>query len=251
MIYDKKFNLEVDKRVKNFSKNKKLQNSAKNFNIQASLSKYSYNFSWADVPVIQLPADLILMQELIFKVKPDLIIETGIARGGSLIFYSTILSLIKKKYKVIGIDVDIRKHAKKVLFNHKFAKNIISIEGSSVENKTLEKILKLKKKYKKILVCLDSNHVHSHVIQELNLYSKLVSKNSYIVVFDSTSGTFDKKNMKKISQNYNYKPFGIRSNPLTAIKEFSKKNKNFIIDETYHNKGLITNCYKGFLKRVK
>ena len=251
MIYDKKFNIEVDKRVKNFSKNSKLKKSAKNFNIQASLRKYSYNFLWAGVPIIQLPQDLILMQELIFKVKPDLIIETGIARGGSLIFYSSILSLIKKKYKIIGIDFDIRKHAKKVLSHHKFAKNVTTIEGSSIDKKTSEKIKKLKKNYKKVLVCLDSNHVHRHVIKELNLYSKFVSKNSYIVVFDTTCGTFDKKNMKKIAQNYNYKPFGIRSNPLTAVKEFLKKNKNFIIDYNFHNKGLITNCYNGFLKRVK
>ena len=249
MTYDKKFDLEIKKRVKSFSKNSKLLEVSKKFNIQSALTKYSYNFSWAGVPVIQLPQDLICMQELIFKIKPDMIVETGIARGGSLIFYSSILSMIKSKYKVVGIDIDIRAHARKVLNTHKLAKKIITIKDSSLKKEVFKNVQKLKKKFPKVLVCLDSCHTENHVLEELKLYSNLVSKGSYIVVFDSTCGTFDKKNMDKVAKNYNYKPFGKKSNPLTAIYKFLKINKNFKIDDSFNNKALITNCLKGFLKK--
>jgi cephalosporin hydroxylase len=159
-MYDKKFEDERKKIInKNFS-SKKLMKIAQNFNVEASLNKYTYNFNWLGVPIIQYPQDLILMQELLYDIKPDLIIETGIARSGSLIFYSSILSLIHKKFKVIGVDIDIRKHAKRVLNKHKYSKNIITFQGSSTNQKILDKISKLSKKYKKILVCLDSAHTH-------------------------------------------------------------------------------------------
>ena len=107
------------------------------------------------------------MQELLYEIKPDLIIETGVARSGSLVFYSSILSLIHKRYKVIGVDIDIRNHARKVLQKHKFAKNITTFQGSSNDDKILNKISKISKKYKKVLVCLDSDHTHQHVLREL------------------------------------------------------------------------------------
>jgi cephalosporin hydroxylase len=155
-MYDKKFEDERKKIInKNFS-SKKLLNLAQNFSVEASLSKYTYGFNWLGVPIIQYPQDLILMQELLYNVKPDLVIETGIARSGSLIFYSSILSLIHKKFKIIGVDIDLRKHAKKVLEQHKFSNNIITFEGSSNNQKILDRISKLSKKYKKTLVCLDS-----------------------------------------------------------------------------------------------
>ena len=250
-MYDKKFE---EQRIKIINKNflsKKFLKIAQSFNVEASLNKYTYGFNWLGVPIIQYPQDLVLMQELLYDVKPDLIIETGIARSGSLIFYSSILSLIHKKFKVIGVDVDIRKHAKKVLDKHKFSKNIITFQGSSNDQKILDKISKLSKKYKKTFVCLDSAHTHAHVLDELKNYSKFVTKNSYLVVFDTTISTFSDKNINKISNLYQYKPFGKNSNPYSAIKKFLKNNQNFVVNEEPFKKALISNCYSGFLKKIK
>jgi cephalosporin hydroxylase len=250
-MYDKKFEDERKKIInKNFA-SKKMLKIAQSFNIEASLNKYTYGFNWLGVPIIQYPQDVILMQELLYNIKPDLVIETGIARSGSLIFYSSILSLIHKKFRVIGVDIDIRKHAKKVLDQHKFSKNITTFQGSSNNQKILDKILKLSKKYKKILVCLDSAHTHQHVLEELKNYSKFVTKNSYLVVFDTTVSIFSNKSINKISKLYQYKPFGKNSNPYTAIKEFLKDNKNFTVNQEPFKKALISNCYYGFLKKIK
>ena len=136
MTYDIKFQKERDQIIDRNYKSKKFLKIARDFNYQASLNQYTYSFDWLGVPIIQYPQDIMLMQELIFEIKPDMIIETGIARSGSLILYSSLLSLIHKKYKVLGVDIEIRKHAKKVLKNHKFSKNIIAIEGSSNHPKT-------------------------------------------------------------------------------------------------------------------
>lgn len=250
-MYDKKFETERKKIIRKNYSSKKFLNISKNFNIQASLNKYTYNFNWLGVPIIQYPQDIILMQELLYEVKPDLVIETGVARSGSLIFYSSILSLLHKKFRIIGIDIDIRKHAKKVLKYHKFSKNITTLQGSSNDSRILDKILNISKNYKKILVCLDSDHTHQHVFEELQNYSKFVSKNSYLVVFDTTQGTFDNKNINKISKVYKYKPWGKKSNPLTAVKKFLKNNKNFIINHELFKKALVSNCYSGFLKKIK
>lgn len=250
-MIDKKFEIEKKKIIKDNSSSKKFLDITKKFNIEASLNKYTYTFAWLGVPIIQYPQDIIIMQELLFKVKPDLIIETGIARSGSLIFYSSILSLIHKRYRVIGVDIDIRKHAKKVLKEHKFAKNITTFQGSSNDKKIINKISKISKKYKKILVCLDSDHTHKHVLKELQNYNEFVSKNSYLVIFDTTQGTFDQKNINKISKIYKYKPWGKKSNPLTAVKEFLKDNKNFVVNENPFRKALVSNCYSGFLKKIK
>ena len=250
-MYDKKFELEKKKIIRKNLSSKSFLDITKKFNVEASLNKYTYTFNWLGVPIIQYPQDVILMQELISEIKPDLIIETGVARGGSLIFYSSILSLIHKKYKVIGVDIDIRSHARKVLKKHKYAKNITTFQGSSNDKKILDKIKKISKNFRKVLVCLDSDHTHQHVLRELENYSKFVTKNSYIVVFDTTQGSFQKKIINKISKIYKYKPWGKNSNPLTATKEFLRKNQDFKVNHNFFNKSLVSNCYFGFLKRIK
>ena len=250
-MYDKKFELEKKKIIRKNLSSKSFLDVTKKFNVEASLNKYTYTFNWLGVPIIQYPQDVILMQELISEIKPDLIIETGVARGGSLIFYSSILSLIHKKYKVIGVDIDIRSHARKVLKKHKYAKHIKTFQGSSNDKKILDKIKKISKNFRKVLVCLDSDHTHQHVLRELENYSKFVTKNSYIVVFDTTQGSFQKKIINKISKIYKYKPWGKNSNPLTATKEFLRKNRDFKVNHNFFNKSLVSNCYFGFLKRIK
>lgn len=244
------FEKEKSIRIKNFKKNKSLFKAANKFTKESLYPLYSYNFNWLGRPIIQYPQDIIALQEIIWNVKPDLIIETGIARGGSLIFSSSMLTLLntfeskKKNRKVIGIDIDIRKHNKKALKKHPFSKNIKMIEGSSIDLKILEKVKKISKNFKKILVCLDSNHSHEHVYEELNLYSPLVSKNSYCVVFDTIVEDLPKNFIKN-------RPWNKGNNPKTAIKKFLKNNKNFKIDNEYNNKLLISMNPDGYLKKFK
>jgi len=185
----------------------------------------------------------VAMQEIIWQVKPDLIIETGIAHGGSLIFYASMLELIGNG-EVLGIDIDIRKHNRREIEKHKMFKRIKMIEGSSVDEKVIKKVEKTVKQHKKILVCLDSLHTHNHVLNELNIYSKFVSKGSYLVVFDTVIEYMPKGFFKN-------RPWDKGNNPATAVKQFIKKNKNFVIDKEIDNKLLITSAPEGFLKRIK
>ena len=207
----KNFNDEVSKRITSNSKNKKLIRSANKFIKDSFLPKYSYNFSYLGRPIIQYPQDIIALQEIIWKNKPDLIIETGIAHGGSLILSASMLTTldvcdaIKKnkiydpkqsKRKVLGIDIDIRPHNKKLIEKHPMFNKIQMIEGSSVDIKVVEKVKKIAKKYKNILVCLDSNHTHDHVLSELKCYTPLVTKGSYCIVFDTILNNFPNKFFK-------------------------------------------------------
>jgi cephalosporin hydroxylase len=206
--------------------------------------EYSYHFTWLGRPIIQFPQDMIAVQELIWKTKPDLIIETGIAHGGSLIFSASILEMIGKG-EVIGIDIDVRNHNKKSIEKHPMFKRIKMIEGSSVDKSIINKVHKLAKNKKKILVLLDSKHTEKHVLKELKAYSKLVTKGSYIVVFDTIIEDTDSK---KASEN---RPWGIGNNPKTAVWKFLEKNKRFKIDKFIERKLLITSCPDGYLKCIK
>lgn len=215
---------------------------------KAASHNYSYHFKWLGVPIIQHPSDIIIMQELIFNIKPDLIIETGIARGGSLIFYSSMLELIwkdnKNKGKVVGIDIDIRDHNRKSILEHYCADRISLIEGSSIDKNTFNKVKEISKKYKNIMVILDSNHTHEHVLSELSIYSKLVTKNNYCIVFDTIIQHLDKELIKD-------RPWTKTRNPMSAINEFLLINNNFTIDKYYENKSMITVSPNGFLKRSR
>jgi len=240
----KKFQEEVAKNIKNLGRNKKLKKLALQFMVNSLENRYSYNFSWLSRPIIQHPQDIVAIQELIWKIKPDLVIETGIAHGGSLILSASILELIGGKGKVVGIDIDIREHNRKEIEKHKMFKRITLIEGSSTDEGVLKQVSKIAKGKKQILVFLDSSHAHSHVLRELELYSPFVTKGSYIVVFDTIVEDMPKGTVKN-------RPWDKGSNPKTAVREFLKNNKNFIIDKEIENKLLITAALGGFLKRVK
>ncbi len=245
---DKKFEKEKEKRILNYSKNLKIKKLFKVYNTEIDLAKYSYNFSWLGIPIIQYPGDMIVMQELIYQLNPDLIIECGIARGGSLVYYASLLKLLgKKKSKVLGIDIDVRKHTQMVLKNHSVKNKIKFIQGSSTSKTTFDKAKLISKNYKKRLVILDSNHTHKHVLDELNFYSRLVSKNSYLVVFDTTINIYDKKKIKLLKKNYPFKEWGKNNNPMTATHEFLKKNKNFKIDKRLNYKAFCTSTFNGYL----
>jgi len=237
------FKLERKKNINKVGQNKKLKKIALNFFINSWRQKYSYNFDWLGRPIIQIPQDIVALQEIIWETKPDLIIETGIAHGGSLIFYASMLELIGRG-EVLGIDVDIREHNKKEIEKHKMAKRIKMIEGSSTDEKVVKEVEKIGKRHKKVMVCLDSLHTHKHVLKELNLYSKFVTKGSYLVVFDTIIEYFPKGFFKD-------RPWDKGNNPATAVKAFLKKNKNFIVDKEIEHKLLITAAPGGYLKRIK
>ncbi len=224
-------------------KNDKLVNSAKKFTIESTLPKYSYNFSWMGRPIIQFPQDIIAMQEIIWKIKPDLIIETGIAHGGSLVFFASMLELLGNNGQVLGIDIDIREHNREEIEKHPMFKRITMIEGSSIDEDIARQVYDFSKGKKTVLVCLDSMHTHSHVLNELELYSPLVTKGSYLVVFDTIIEDLP-------NDSFPDRPWGKGDNPKTAVWEFLKKNDHFEVDNEIPNKLLITVAPDGFLRRI-
>ncbi len=205
---------------------------------------YSYNFTWLGRPIIQFPQDMIALQEIIWQVKPHLIIETGIAHGGSLVFHASILELIGGDGQVLGVDIDIRKHNREEIEKHPMFKRIRMIQGSSVDEKIAKEIYKLAKEKQKIMVILDSNHTHEHVLKELELYSSLVTKNSYLVVLDTVIEDMP-------GDYFPDRPWGKGNNPKTAVWEFLKKNNRFLIDKSIEDKLLITVAPDGYLKCIK
>ena len=202
-------------------------------------NKISYENTWLGIPLIQLPEDIIMMQELIFIVKPDIVIESGIAHGGSLIFYSSLLELLSNG-KVIGVDIEIRKHNREAIESHPMSKRIILIEGSSTDPAIIKKVEEQIDPGSTVLICLDSNHTKAHVLEELKAYSDFVTSGSYIVVFDTIMP--DLVGVPGSQKSWD------KDNPLEAIKEFLKTNSNFEIDTEY-NKLFVSSCPNGFLRR--
>jgi cephalosporin hydroxylase len=207
--------------------------------------KYTYNFSWMGRPIIKYPQDIQIMQELIWDVKPDLIIETGIAHGGSIIFSSSMMELLGNGGKVIAVDIDIRKHNRDEIEKHPMFKNITMLEGSSVDENIVKQITDYAKGFKKVMVVLDSNHTHEHVLRELELYTPLVSLNSYILLPDTFVEFFPKGYVAN-------RPWDVGNNPYTAMEAFLKTTTAFVKDEAITDKLLITEALGGgYLKRVK
>lgn len=237
------FQNETRERIAANGKNRELIEAAREFNIASNKSQYSYNFSWMGRPIIQYPQDMIAMQELIWEIKPDLIIETGIAHGGSLIYYASILELMGNG-EVLGIDIDIRKHNRAEIEKHPMFKRIKMIEGSSIEQDTVDQVKEHAGKAKRIMVSLDSNHTHEHVLRELEFYAPFVSVGSYLVVFDTI--------VEDLPEGYfsEQRPWGISNNPKTAVHEFLKTNPHFEIDKSIDNKVLISVAPDGYLKRI-
>ena len=244
----KNFEQERDALVKSNGENKTLKSAAYNFLVESADVNYSYNFSWMGRPIIQYPQDMIALQEIIWKVKPDLIIETGIAHGGSLIFTASMLTLLEacgeiENGQVIGIDIDIREHNKKAIEAHPMSKRITMFEGSSISDVMIEKVHDFAKQGKKIMVILDSNHTHDHVLAELEAYADLVSVGSYCLAFDTI--------IEDMPENsFPNRPWGKGDNPKTAVWEYLKENDSFVIDKDIENKILITVAPDGYLKRV-
>jgi cephalosporin hydroxylase len=230
-------------RVEGYSSNETLKEASNSFMTATINAKYSYNFTWLGRPIIQYPQDIIAMQEIIWQVKPDLIIETGIAHGGSLIFYASMLELLGGGGRVVGIDIDIRRHNRVEIERHPMFRRITMIEGSSTDEKITEKVRQMAGG-KRVLVCLDSNHTHEHVLRELELYAPLVSVGSYCVVFDTIIEDVPKG-------TYSDRPWDVGNNPKTAVQAYLKEHNEFVVDEEIENKLLITVAPGGYLRRVK
>jgi len=205
--------------------------------------RYPYNFSWLGVPIIQYPHDIVAMQEIIWKVKPQAIVETGIAHGGSLILSASLLELIGGEGLVIGVDIDIRSHNREVIERHPMARRIRMIEGSSIDEGVAEQVRSLVGQRSPVVVILDSNHTHEHVAKELALYSPLVQSGSYLLVFDTVV-----EFMK--SDAFPDRPWGIGNNPYSAVQEFLKAHPRFQNEQEIEEKLQVTVAPGGWLKCI-
>ncbi len=224
-----------------------------------NIRKYSYHFEWQGRPIIQYPQDMVAMQELIWQIKPDLIIETGIAHGGSLIFSASMLALLDmcdaieagekldpkiSRRKVLGIDIDIRAHNRAAIEAHPMSSRIQMIQGSSIAPEIIEQVRAVASNYSRVLVCLDSNHTHDHVLAELQAYAPLTSVGSYCVAFDTVVEDMPK-------EMFPDRPWGPGNNPKTAVWEYLRTHPEFEIDKSIQHKLLITVAPDGYLKRVR
>lgn len=252
------FKIERKARIDKLGSDSEFQKLSQDW-LSASMSRqYVYNFEWLGRPIIQYPQDIVAMQELVWEVKPDLIIETGIAHGGSLILSASLLAMLelaeaaesgktldpsRPSKKVIGVDIDIRSHNREAIENHPFGNRIQMIQGSSVASETIAAVKAAAVGYSRVMVCLDSMHTHDHVVGELEGYASLVSVGSYCVVFD----TF----VEDMPHGFfSDRPWDPGNNPKTAVFEYLKNHPEFEIDLAIQNKLAVTVAPHGFLKRI-
>ena len=244
----KQFEAEKIARIEALGKDTEFQNRSRDWLEESMRKSYVYNFSWMGRPIIQNPIDIMAMQEIIWEVKPDLIIETGIAHGGSLIFSASMLELNAVcggpgNAEVLGIDIDIRPHNRKEIEEHPMSRRITMIEGSSIAPEVVAQVKGKAKGKQRILICMDSNHTHDHVLAELEAYAPLTGVGSYCVVFD----TFVEDVPADVFHN---RPWHPGNSPKTAVWEYLKTHPEFEIDKKIHQKLLITVAPDGYLKRV-
>ena len=252
------FDKEVASRLMNVPNENDMVDSAAAFVLHSTPPKYSYNFSWLGRPIIQYPQDMVAMQEIIWKVKPDLIIETGIAHGGSLILSASMLAQLdleeaieagieidpaQSKRKVLAVDIDIRSHNKAAIEAHHMSSRIQMIQGSSVDLDIVKQVSDIASNFSKVLVFLDSNHTHDHVLSELELYAPLTSVGSYCVVFDTLIEDMPE-------DMYPDRDWGPGNNPKTAVWKYLEDHPEFQVDQALENKILISVAPNGYLKRV-
>jgi cephalosporin hydroxylase len=205
--------------------------------------RYSYHFRWMGRPIIQYPQDMIALQELIWDLQPDCVVETGVAHGGSLIFYASLLELLGGDRQVLGIDIEIRPHNRTAIEAHPMFRRISLLEGSSIDPTVFAQVQSFVKGKQRVLVVLDSNHAHDHVLEELRLYSQLVQPGSYVVVLDTVVEDLP----AGMTQN---RPWDKGSNPKTAVWEFLRESQRFELDTAMAHKLMITTAPDGFLKCV-
>ncbi|ATX78635.1 Cephalosporin hydroxylase [Mariprofundus aestuarium] len=253
---------EMRERVANYPERDGLQHASRNFFDEIGIGKadYVYNFFWMGVPLIQIPQDVQAMQEIIWEAKPDLIIETGIAWGGSLMFSASMLAVLEscdlvEKPQVLGIDIDIREHNKANILAHPLSKYITMFEGSSIAEEMVERVHAFAKGYKRVMLFLDSNHTHDHVLAELRAYAPLVSEGSYCMVGDTVIEDAPESMVSA-------RPWGKGNSPKSAIRAYlselaegdvkgaDSKPLRLEIDSQIEHKIAVTGSPDGYLKRV-
>ncbi len=230
--------------IADMAKDEELKRKSLDWMLHADQYKYTYNFNWMGRPIIKFPSDIMLMQEIIWDIKPDLIIETGIAHGGSIVFSASMLELLGGDREVVAVDIDIRQHNREKIEAHPMNKRIHMIEGSSTDPAVLDRIRERAKGKKCVMVALDSLHTHNHVLDEMRLYAPLVTVGSYLVLPDTFIEYFPKG-------YYDNRPWDVGNNPMTALRAFMQENDDFVIDTERCNKLLITEGFDGYLKRIK
>jgi len=253
------FQATVAARIASFPSNTPLCDAASRFARASIASQYSYNFSWLGRPIIQYPQDICAMQELIWYTRPDLVIETGIAHGGSLIFSASMLALLdmcdaieagtpmdprRSTRQVLGVDIDIRPHNLAAIKAHPMAGRIRMFQGSSIAPETIEQVRAVAVAHTRILVCLDSNHTHDHVLAELEAYAPLASVGSYCVVFDTIVEDLP-------AEMFPDRPWGPGNSPKTAVRQYLGSHPEFEVDTTVQQKLLVTVAPDGYLKRIR
>jgi cephalosporin hydroxylase len=253
------FKREMDERIATMRGNEPLRRSAAQFMVASIAPRYSYNFQWQGRPIIQYPQDMVAMQELIWSVRPDLVIETGIAHGGSLIFSASMLALLdlcdaiesgesmdpaKSRRKVLGIDIDIRAHNRAAIEAHPMGSRIQMLQGSSIAPEIIAQVRTIAAAHTRVLLCLDSNHTHEHVLAELEAYAPLTSLGSYCVVFDTVVEDMP-------GTTFPDRPWGPGDNPKTAVWTYLRSHPEFEIDASIPDKLLITVAPDGYLKRIR
>lgn len=206
--------------------------------------RYTYNFTWLGRPIIQFPQDVVALQEIVWATKPELIIETGIAHGGSLILSASMLELLGGQGRVVGVDIDIRAHNRAAIDEHPLSKRITMIEGSSIDPTVVEQVAEIAAGSARTMVILDSSHTHDHVLEELRLYSPFVHAGCYLVVFDTVIDHLP-------AEAFPDRPWGPGDNPKTAVHEFLSTSSRFEIDRSLHSKLLITVAPDGYLRCIE
>jgi len=253
------FQQEVRERIAANGRDTDMREAGQAFLRLSAEQRYSYNFAWLGRPIIQYPQDMVAMQELIWRVRPDLIIETGIAHGGSLILSASMLAMLdycdaienkqlldpaQPRRRVVGVDIDIRAHNRTAIEAHPLANRIDMIQGSSIAPEVLEQVRHHTEGRKTVLVCLDSNHTHDHVLAELEAYAPLVTPGSYCVTFDTLI-----EDMPRGS--YPDRPWDVGNNPKTAVRAFLKQHPEFEVDWEIDHQLLVSVAPEGYLKRVR
>lgn len=242
------FDNEVRQRIDDNARNADLRTRAEAFMTASISAKYSYNFSWCGRPIIQYPQDIVAMQELIWSIKPDLIVETGIAHGGSVIFSASMLELNAAcggpaDAEVLAVDIDIRPHNRQALDAHPLFRRVSMLQGSSIAPEIIAQVKAKAAAKRRVLVCLDSNHTHDHVLAELQAYAPLTSVGSYCVVFDTIIEQLP-------DSSFVDRPWAPGNNPRTAVARYLQTHPEFEIDQRMDDKLLISVAPNGYLRRV-
>jgi cephalosporin hydroxylase len=236
-----KFFSEVDRNVQGLKADRDLHALSRVWAREVGRHRYAYNFTWLGRPVIQVPQDLVAMQEILWRVKPELVIETGVAHGGSLLFYASMLELAGVDGRVIGVDIDVRPHNREAIEAHPMSRRVDLLVGSSIDPEIVAEVRARARGKGPIVVVLDSNHTHEHVLAELRAYAPLVTKDSYLVVFDTL--------IEDLPEGYfTDRPWGKGNNPKTAVNEYLREAPRFEVDEDMDAKLLISVAPGGYLR---